>query len=148
MHNSVRPNYYVSKANEEDEAVEEPAAPNDDTTAAVGADVGGPNGGLTAEAGMEATAAALEAAADAGKLVYTSAPVDQGTESNLLHNFELPISLSVLQKFGGAQGAQAGFMARKQRIEATVGCRVPDNDGRRHALTLTVSDYKRRRGLL
>ncbi|KAF2303363.1 hypothetical protein GH714_017397 [Hevea brasiliensis] len=75
--------------------------------------------GVIAETGMAATAAALEAAADAGKL-----------------------------KFGGAQGAQAGFMARKQRIEATVGCRVPENDGRRHALTLTVSDYKRRRGLL
>ncbi|KAL2467245.1 Protein RTF1-like protein [Abeliophyllum distichum] len=108
------------------------------------------NGGVEvlAEAGMVATAAALEAAADAGKLVDTRAPVDQGTESNLLHNFELPISLAVLQKFGGAQGAQAGFMARKQRMEATVGCTVPENDGRRHALTLTVSDYKRRRGLL
>ncbi|CBI35694.3 unnamed protein product, partial [Vitis vinifera] len=90
------------------------------------------------EVGVAATAAALEAAADAGKLVDTSAPVDQGTESNTLHDFELPISLAGLQKFGGPQGALAGFMARKQRIEATVGCRVPENDGRRHALTLTV----------
>ncbi|MED6195495.1 Protein RTF1 [Stylosanthes scabra] len=104
--------------------------------------------GSNGAAGMVATAAALEAAADAGKLVDTSAPVDQGTSSNVLHNFELPISLALLQKFGGAQGAQAGFMARKQRIEATVGFRVLENDGRRHALTLTVSDYKRRRGLL
>lgn len=111
----------------------------DATAAAPGGSVG---------AGMAATAAALEAAADAGKLVDTSAPVDKGTESNLLHNFELPISLTVLQKFGGPQGAQAGFMSRKQRIEATLGCKVPENDGRRHALTLTVSDYKRRRGLL
>ncbi|KOM31074.1 hypothetical protein LR48_Vigan01g062900 [Vigna angularis] len=103
---------------------------------------------VTAEAGMVATAAALEAAADAGKLVDTSAPVDQGTESNMLHNFELPISLALLQKYGGAQGAQAGFMARKQRIESTVGFRVLENDGRRHSLTLSVSDYKRRRGLL
>jgi len=103
---------------------------------------------VTAEAGMVATAAALEAAADAGKLVDTSAPVDQGTESNMLHNFELPISLALLQKYGGAQGAQAGFMARKQKIEATVGYRVSENDGRRHSLTLSVSDYKRRRGLL
>lgn len=102
----------------------------------------------TADAGLEATAAALEAAAGAGKLVDTSAPVDQGTVSNILHNFELPISLAALQRFGGPHGAQAGFMARKQRIEATVGCKVPENDGRRHALTLTVSDYKRRRGLL
>ncbi|KAK6149871.1 hypothetical protein DH2020_017396 [Rehmannia glutinosa] len=98
--------------------------------------------------GLAATEAALEAAAGAGKLVDTSAPVDQGTESNLLHNFELPISLAVLQKFGGPQGAQAGFMARKQQIEAMYGVKVPENDGRRHALTLTVSDYKRRRGLL
>ena len=102
----------------------------------------------SAEAGEVATAAALEAAAGAGKLVDTSAPVDQGTESNMLHNFDLPISLSTLQKFGGPQGVLAGFMARKQRIEATIGYRVPENDGRRHALTLTVSDYKRRRGLL
>ncbi|KAK6149878.1 hypothetical protein DH2020_017403 [Rehmannia glutinosa] len=98
--------------------------------------------------GLAATEAALEAAAGAGKLVDTSAPVDQGTESNLLHNFELPISLAVPQKFGGPQGAQAGFMARKQQIEAMYGVKVPENDGRRHALTLTVSDYKRRRGLL
>ena len=139
-------NYYISKANGGDG--EAAAAANDDITAPIGVEGDGPSGGIMAEAGMAATAAALEAAADAGKLVDTSAPVDQGTESNMLHNFELPISFSVLQKFGGPLGAQAGFMARKKRIEATVGCRVPDNDGRRHALTLTVSDYKRRRGLL
>ena len=62
-----------------------------------------------------------EAAADAGKLINTMTPVDQGTSSNSLHNFELLISLATLQKFGGPQGAQEGFMARKQRIEATVG---------------------------
>ncbi|KAM0952187.1 putative Plus-3 domain, Plus3-like superfamily protein [Dioscorea sansibarensis] len=100
------------------------------------------------EAGVVATVAALEAAAGAGKLVDTNAPVDQGTESNSLHNFELPISLASLQKFGGPQGVQLGFLARKQKIEATVGYMVPDNDGRRHPLTLSVSDYKRRRGLL
>lgn len=98
--------------------------------------------------GVVATVAALEAAADAGKLVDTMAPVDQGTESNLLHNFDLPISLNALQRFGGPQGVFAGFMARKQRIEATMGVKVPEDDGRRHALTLSVSDYKRRRGLL
>ncbi|XP_027352603.1 protein RTF1 homolog [Abrus precatorius] len=103
---------------------------------------------VTTEAGMVATAAALEAAAGAGKLVDTSAPVDQGTESNLLHNFELPISLAILQNLGGARGVHAGFVARKQIIEATIGFQVPENDGKMHALTLTVSDYKRRRGLL
>ncbi|KAL2932004.1 Protein RTF1-like protein [Bienertia sinuspersici] len=46
------------------------------------------------KAGVVATAQALEAAADAGKLVDTNAPVDQGTESNTLHNFDLPISLN------------------------------------------------------
>ncbi|XP_028775521.1 protein RTF1 homolog [Neltuma alba] len=131
-------NYYASKPGE--------AGNNNANGPVVGAGINGT--GATSEAGMVATAAALEAAAGAGKLVDTSAPVDQGTESNVLHNFELPISLAILQKFGGAQGAQAGFMGRKQRIEATVGFRVPENDGRRHALTLTVSDYKRRRGLL
>nr|GEW16586.1 protein RTF1 homolog [Tanacetum cinerariifolium] len=128
-------NYYVSKPGE---AAAE--ANGGDTQAAA---VVGPDG-----VGIVATAAALEAAADAGKLVDTSAPVDQGTESNVLHDFEIPISLTALQKFGGPHGVQAGFMARKQRIEATVGCQVPENDGRRHALTLSVSDYKRRRGLL
>ncbi|GMN44065.1 hypothetical protein TIFTF001_013257 [Ficus carica] len=94
------------------------------------------------------TAAALEAAADAGKLVDTRAPTDQETNSYVLHNFELPISLAALEKFGGPQGARLGCLARKQRIEATIGCRVPEDDGRKHAQTLTVSDYKRRRGLL
>lgn len=101
-----------------------------------------------AQTGTAATAAAQVAAADAGKLVDTNAPVDLGTESNSLHTFELPISLSALQEFGGAKGLFDGYMARKQKIEATMGYKVPDNDGRRHALTLSVSDYKRRRGLL
>ncbi|KDP20938.1 hypothetical protein JCGZ_21409 [Jatropha curcas] len=136
-------NYYVSKPGGADVAAEA----NNNGTAAVAHSNGAATGTL-AEAGMAATAAALEAAADAGKLVDTAAPVDQGTESNTLHDFDLPISLTALEKFGGAKGAKAGFMARKQQIEATVGCRVPENDGRRHALTLTVSDYKRRRGLL
>lgn len=126
-------NYYIPNSNGGDAAAET----NGDVSAAV-----------AGTGGVAATAAALEAAAGAGKLTDTRAPVGQGTETNSLHNFELPISLAVLQKFGGAQGAQAGYMARKQRIEATVGCKVPDHDGRRHALTLTVSDYKRRRGLL
>lgn len=127
-------NYYVSKQAVGDEVAV--AAENVDTIK---------NG---VKNGVAATEAALEAAAGAGKLVDTSAPVDQGTELNMLHNFDLPISLAVLQRFGGPGGVQAGFMVRKQKIEATVGCQVPDNDGRRHALTLTVGDYKRRRGLL
>ncbi|KAI4296693.1 hypothetical protein L6164_036633 [Bauhinia variegata] len=135
-------NYYAGKPGEVE------AGNNNGNGTVAGAVSNGAGTAVAAEAGMVATAAALEAAAGAGKLVDTSAPVDQGTESNMLHNFELPISLALLQKFGGPQGAQAGFMARKQRIEATVGIRVPENDGRRHALTLTVSDYKRRRGLL
>ncbi|KAL8201765.1 hypothetical protein R6Q57_010912 [Mikania cordata] len=131
-------NYYVSKPGEA--AAGEVNGGDVQTAAGVASS--------TAKAGLVATAAALEAAADAGKLVDTNAPVDQGTESNMLHDFDLPISLAALQRFGGAHGVQAGFMARKQRIEATVGCQVPENDGRRHALTLSVSDYKRRRGLL
>ncbi|CAN8245066.1 unnamed protein product [Cochlearia groenlandica] len=98
--------------------------------------------------GVEVTEAALEAAAEAGKLIDTRAPIGQGAEHNLLHNFELPLSLAALQKYGGPQGVQKAFMARKQVAEATVGCRVAENDGKRHGLTLTVSDYKRRRGLL
>lgn len=138
-------NYYVAKPGE---AKEDSGAIAGNNGASTDAENNGRHGIVAADAGLAATEAALEAAADAGKLVDTNAPVDQGTVSNMLHNFELPISLSVLQKFGGPQGAQAGFMARKQRIEATVGCQVPENDGRRHALTLSVGDYKRRRGLL
>ncbi|XP_010473306.1 PREDICTED: protein RTF1 homolog [Camelina sativa] len=99
-------------------------------------------------AGAEAIEAALEAAAEAGKLIDTRAPIGQGTEHNQLHNFELSVSLTALHKYGGPQGVQKAFMARKQLTEATVGCRVAENDGKRHGLTLTVSDYKRRRGLL
>ncbi|KAH8511911.1 hypothetical protein Peur_053490 [Populus x canadensis] len=138
-------NYYVSKPAEADDPVATKISEANETVAVAASNQ--VVAGVMSEAGVAATAAALEAAADAGKLV-DRAPVDQGTESNTMHSFELEISLIALQEFGGPQGAQAGFMARKQRIEATVGCRVPENDGRRHALTLTVGDYKRRRGLL
>ncbi|TKY61575.1 RTF1-like protein [Spatholobus suberectus] len=104
--------------------------------------------GVTTKVGVEVTELALQAAADAGKLIDTNAPVDGGTESNMLHDFDLPISLVELKSFGGPQGLKNGFLSRKQKIEATVGCRVSENDGSRHALTLTISDYKRRRGLL
>lgn len=136
-------NYYIATPSEK------AAALNNNTVGLV-SDAGANGTGVpvTAESGAVATAIALEAAADAGKLVDTSAPVDQGTESNTLHNFELPVSLALLHKYGGAQGAQAGFMARKQRIESTVGFKLSENDGRRHVLTLSVGDYKRRRGLL
>ena len=73
---------------------------------------------------------------------------DQGTQSNMLHNSELPISLAMLHKVGGPQEAQLGYLARKQRMEATIGRRIPENDGKVHAHTLAVSEYKRRRGLL
>ncbi|TVU49979.1 hypothetical protein EJB05_01327, partial [Eragrostis curvula] len=134
-------NYYASKPAGEN--AEE--APNGTADNSVATNEDGKN---TVQAGTAATAAAQVAAADAGKLVDTNAPVDLGTESNAMHTFELPISLSGLQQYGGPKGLFAGYMARKQKIEATMGFKIPDNDGRRHALTLSVSDYKRRRGLL
>ncbi|XP_047156409.1 protein RTF1 homolog [Vigna umbellata] len=103
---------------------------------------------VTTKIGVEVTELALQAAANEGKLIDTNAPVDGGTESYMLHDFDLPISLAELKNFGGPQGLKNGFLARKQKIEETVGCRVSENDGSRHALTLTISDYKRRRGLL
>jgi RNA polymerase-associated protein RTF1 len=63
--------------------------------------------------GTVVTASALVAAAEAGKLVDTNAPLDLGTETNPLHNFELPISLAVLQEYGGPKGLFEGYMARK-----------------------------------
>ncbi|KAL5223648.1 hypothetical protein ABZP36_010287 [Zizania latifolia] len=133
-------NYYAAKPEGENAEV-----PNENGGNAVAGNEDVKNG---TRAGTTATAAALVAAADAGKLVDTNAPVDLGTESNMLHNFELSISLAGLQEFGGPKGLFDCYMARKQKIETTMGYKVPDNDGRRHALTLTVSDYKRRRGLL
>lgn len=114
-------NYYVKNPNNgeaaaaDGEAIAASAVADDDGTV-----------GVSSKTGKAATAAAED-----GKLVDTRAPVDQGRESNMLHGFELEINLDPLENFGGAKGAQAGFMARKQRIEATVGCRVPENDGRR-----------------
>ncbi|KAK7245285.1 hypothetical protein RIF29_40124 [Crotalaria pallida] len=136
-------NYYAAEPGKEAKA-----ANNSASGAVVGTGSSGTGAAVTSEAGAVATAVALEAAAGAGKLVDTSAPVDEETESNPLHNFELPISLTALQSFGGAQGVQAGYMARKQRIEATIGVQVPEDDDKKHPLTLSVSDYKRRRGLL
>lgn len=139
-------NYYVGKPGGGDEVAE------DETAEAANGFLGATNDKAEAkvmgEFGVTATAAALEAAAGAGKLVDTRAPVDRATEAYTLHNFELPISLAGLQKFGGPHGAPAAYLARKQKIEATVGYKVPEDDGKRHALTLSVSDYKRRRGLL
>jgi len=99
--------------------------------------------------GVEATEESLKEAANAGKLTDTIAPVDVETESNMLHDFELQISLAELEKFGsGEEQRRNVFFARKQKIEATIGYQVPENDGRKHHLTLTISDYKRRMGLL
>jgi RNA polymerase-associated protein RTF1 len=134
-------NYYAAKPGGDN--AEEAANGSGDNAVA-----GNEDGKNKAHTGTTATAAAQVAAADAGKLIDTNAPVDLGTASNVLHTFDLPISLAALQEFGGAKGLFDGYMARKQKIEAAMGYKVPDNDGRRHALTLSVSDYKRRRGLL
>lgn len=140
-------NYYVSKPNNQEEAVDGVSSENADGPLAAVSEIGS-GVAAAAEAGVAATAKALKAAAGAGKLVDTRAPVDKGTESNLLHDFDILISLNALQKFGGPHGAPAGFMARKQKIEATVGCQVLEDDGVWHTKTLTISDYKRRRGLI
>ena len=93
-------------------------------------------------------AIAIETAEDDGKLVDTDAPISEYAKVYSLHDFELPISLVGMQKYGVAQGAPLTFMVRKQNIESTCGVQVPSNDGRRHSMTLTVNDYKRRRGPL
>ncbi|KAJ7290880.1 hypothetical protein O6H91_Y293700 [Diphasiastrum complanatum] len=65
-----------------------------------------------------------------------------------LHNFDLPISLKALEQFKGAVGAARAFMERKRHLEARYDVQIDNNDGSRHNSTLTVNDYKRRRGLL
>jgi RNA polymerase-associated protein RTF1 len=94
-------------------------------------------------------------------LAVPTAPVSQknmgnrvvpeyGAEMFALHDFDLPINLGLLKQPGctPTQAAQMAYMARKQAQEATYGPQVDSSDGRRHTLTLTVNDYKRRRGLL
>ncbi|CAM6102901.1 unnamed protein product [Calypogeia fissa] len=78
------------------------------------------------------------------------APVDGSTKLFALHDFDLHISLAPFKQMGGtsSQGAHVAYMARKQSLEATWGAQVDSSDGRRHTLTLTVNDYKRRRGLI
>jgi RNA polymerase-associated protein RTF1 len=100
--------------------------------------------------GVAETVAAQEAAAGAGKLVDTKAPVDPRTAMYQLHNFEVRIDLTKLQQLGStpAERVFRGRLLRRQRQESTIGHKVPESDGKRHPLTLSVSDYKRRRGLL
>jgi RNA polymerase-associated protein RTF1 len=100
--------------------------------------------------GMEETAAAQEAAAGEGKLVDTKAPVDPGTVMYQMHNFEVRIDLTKLQQLGSTPADRVfnGRLLRRQRQEITIGRKVPESDGKRHPLTLSISDYKRRRGLL
>ncbi|KAF9623817.1 hypothetical protein IFM89_005402 [Coptis chinensis] len=133
-------NYFVSNPVTEDS--------KNGHVAAESLESGGGNGAAGVAGTTNVAVFPPTAAAGARKLVDTKAPVDQGTVSNSLHNFNLPISLAVLKNFGGPDGFHLGFMARKQRIEASIGCKVPENDGRMHSLTLTISDYKRRRGVL
>ncbi|KAH8946808.1 hypothetical protein BDL97_11G006200 [Sphagnum fallax] len=89
---------------------------------------------------------------EASKLVNVQAPVDGRTKLFALHDFDLDISLEGLGNMKGPGGVHNAFMlaymARKGQLEATCGVQVESNDGRRHSLTLTVNDYKRRRGLL
>ena len=54
-----------------------------------------------------------------------------------MHNFDLLILLYVLDIFGGAYGAIAAFLARKQRIEAKIGLQVSMDDGKKHSMTLS-----------
>lgn len=76
--------------------------------------------------------------------------VDGATKLFALHDFDLHISLAPFKQMGGtsSQGAHIAYMTRKQNLEASCGAQVDSSDGRRHTLTLTVNDYKRRRGLL
>ncbi|PKU86796.1 hypothetical protein MA16_Dca025396 [Dendrobium catenatum] len=100
------------------------------------------------EAGEAALVTAMEEAKDEGKLIDTRPPVDHGEELMALHNFDLPISLAALNKFQGAEGVQRCFMERKRKIEATIGHAVPDEYGKSKGFTLSISDYKRRRGFI
>lgn len=47
-------------------------------------------------------------AANSGKLVDTSAFLDQEIEFNMLHNFIVPIPLVLIQKLGGANQPKWG----------------------------------------
>lgn len=72
----------------------------------------------------------------------------QSLPSLRTHDFELGIDLSLLASWGGPAGWPDAFMARKQRQERVYGAPTACQDGRRHTQTLSINDYKRRRGLL
>ncbi|KAH6795438.1 hypothetical protein C2S51_036424 [Perilla frutescens var. frutescens] len=54
-----------------------------------------------------------------GELADTTAPLDEERAPHVLHDFDVSVPVD---KFGGARGAKAGYMAWKQHIEATVVC--------------------------
>eukprot|EP00252_Welwitschia_mirabilis_P027066 TRINITY_DN914_c0_g1_i1.p1 TRINITY_DN914_c0_g1~~TRINITY_DN914_c0_g1_i1.p1 ORF type:complete len:625 (-),score=159.24 TRINITY_DN914_c0_g1_i1:245-2119(-) len=91
---------------------------------------------------------AMQIAQDEGKLVNRKSPLSQGVKMYALHDFDIFVSLNELQSYGGPQGVPRAYMERRQLLEATYGVQMPSNDGWRHRYTLTVNDYKRRRGLL
>lgn len=125
-------NYYVSKAaGEGSSAGTGASADNVDAKGAAG------------------TAEAQEAAAGAGKLVDTRAPVDSVASWYPLHDYEVRIDLTKLQRLGSTPAERAfnGQMLRRQRQMATMGPKVPESDGDHHPLAISISDYKRRRGL-
>lgn len=66
----------------------------------------------------------------------------------MLRDFEASGLIAALDKLRGPRCAKAGYLARKQQVEAGVGVRVPEDDGKSHAHTMTVTDYKKRRGLI
>ncbi|KAL0321220.1 UNVERIFIED_CONTAM: protein RTF1 [Sesamum radiatum] len=109
----------------------------------------------TAAVADSSTGAGTEAASGASKSIDTSAPSAQAkAASGSCKSVDTSapsapsISLDALQKFGGPKGVKTGFIARKQRIEANLGRKVPEDDGRKHDRALTVAEYMKRRGLL
>lgn len=79
------------------------------------------------------------------QLINAEAPVDNTTNQMAKHMFQMAFSLEPLQQWGAYQEA---YMARKRAQEATCGAQTGVTVVSRQGTTLTVNDYKRRRGLL
>eukprot|EP00271_Cylindrocystis_brebissonii_P018811 TRINITY_DN5471_c0_g1_i3.p1 TRINITY_DN5471_c0_g1~~TRINITY_DN5471_c0_g1_i3.p1 ORF type:complete len:284 (-),score=71.82 TRINITY_DN5471_c0_g1_i3:88-939(-) len=115
------------------------------------------------EANLAQKEEALEKAKEAGEAaeVVTKLADDVATAGNELidekgdggaggalmakHMFELPFSLEPLKRWESPQDA---YMARKRMQEGTCGAPTGVVVGTRYGTTLSVNDYKRRRGLV
>lgn len=73
---------------------------------------------------------------------------NEGSAGSVVPDLEASRVMAVLNKLRGAGGSKAGYMERKRQVEASVGVRVPEDDGKSHAHSMSVGEYRKCRGLI